>query len=64
MTSQPTPTELDQLLTVKQVARRFAVSTATVWRLAKTHDIPQPIRIGRSVRWRASDLDNHLAAQQ
>lgn len=64
MTEHSNPDTFDKLLTVKEVAERFAVSTATVWRLAKSSDIPQPIKIGHSVRWRASDLQKHLAAQQ
>lgn len=63
MTTQPNPTDFDQLLTVKQVAQRAAISVASVWRLSKSGDLPQPVRIGRSVRWRSSDLQNHLQVQ-
>lgn len=64
MNTQSDPVNFDQLLTVKQVAERFAVSVATIWRLAKSNDIPQPVKIGHSVRWRASDLQKRLSAQQ
>ncbi|MEX3316659.1 MULTISPECIES: AlpA family transcriptional regulator [unclassified Sulfitobacter] len=60
MTSQPLPSDFDQLLTVKQVAQRTAISVPSVWRLSKSGDLPQPVRIGRSVRWRASDLQKHI----
>ena len=64
MSRQPSPPDFDPLFTVQEVAKRFSVSVATVWRLSKSGDIPQPVRIGRSVRWRASDLNDHLDAQQ
>lgn len=63
MTNHPNPNDFDQLLTVKQVAERFTVSVATVWRLAKANKIPQPVKIGHSVRWRSSDIQQHLEAQ-
>lgn len=52
--------QIDQLLTVKQVAQRAAISVASVWRLSKSGDLPQPVRIGRSVRWRSSELQEHF----
>lgn len=64
MIRQSHPQDFDQLLTVKQVADRAAISVASVWRLSKSGGLPKPVRIGRSVRWRASDLQQHLAAQQ
>ena len=54
------PNTFDQLLTVKQVAQRATISVATVCRLTKSGDLPQPVRIGRSVRWRESDLQKHI----
>jgi excisionase family DNA binding protein len=64
MTTQTKPADFEQLFTVQEVAKRLAISIATVWRLSKSGDLPKPVRIGRSVRWRASDLQNHLEAQQ
>ena len=63
MNDQPTNADFDQLLTVKQVAKRAAISGASVWRLSKSGDLPQPVRIGRSVRWRTSDLQNHIESR-
>jgi predicted DNA-binding transcriptional regulator AlpA len=49
------------LLTAEQVAGAYGVHKRTVWRLVATGDIPQPIRIGRRiVRWRLSDLQQHV----
>jgi excisionase family DNA binding protein len=64
MNDQSNPADFDQLLPVNDVAKRLAVSVPTVWRLSKSGDIPKPIHIGRSARWRASDLQKHLATQQ
>jgi excisionase family DNA binding protein len=49
------------LLTVRQVAELLGVHTRSVWRLSLTGEIPAPIRLGeRVVRWRLSDLRDHL----
>lgn len=49
------------LLTVRQVAELLGVHARSVWRLAQTGDIPAPIRLSeRVVRWRLSDLRDHL----
>lgn len=49
------------LLSVRQVADLLGVHARTVWRMAQTGDIPAPIRLSeRVVRWRLSDLREHL----
>lgn len=49
------------LLTVAQVANLLGVHARSVWRLAQTGDLPAPIRLSeRVVRWRLSDLREHL----
>ena len=53
-------TTTDQLLAVKTVADRLAVSARQVWKLLASGRLPQPIRLGRSVRWRQSDLDKFV----
>jgi predicted DNA-binding transcriptional regulator AlpA len=46
-------------LNVAQVARRYSVSTDTIWRWSNTGDLPRPVKIGGSTRWRLSDLIEH-----
>lgn len=49
------------LLTVRQVAELLGIHTRSVWRMSLTGAIPAPIRLGhRVVRWRLSDLREHL----
>lgn len=49
------------LLTVRQVAELLGVHVRSIWRLSQTGDIPAPIRLGeRVVRWRLSELRDHL----
>jgi excisionase family DNA binding protein len=49
------------LLTVRQVAELLGVHIRSIWRLSQAGEIPAPIRIGeRVVRWRLSDLRDHL----
>jgi len=46
---------------VREVAELLGVNPRTVWRMAQTGDIPAPIRLSeRVVRWRLSDLREHL----
>lgn len=49
------------LVSVREVAELLGVNARTVWRMAQTGDIPAPIRLSeRVVRWRLSDLREHL----
>ena len=49
-----------ELLTVKEVARLLRLSTRQVWKLAGEKRLPEPVRLRRSVRWRAADLKRFL----
>ena len=40
----------------KKVAERLDIGVASVWRGVKLGRIPAPIHIGRSARWRLSDI--------
>ena len=44
------------LMTVREVAAELKVSSRQVWKLASSGRMPAPLRLGRSVRWRASDI--------
>jgi predicted DNA-binding transcriptional regulator AlpA len=45
-----------ELLTVKGVAGALKVSARQVWKLNSMERLPAPVRLGRSVRWRAADI--------
>lgn len=49
--------EVPIFLSVKDVAARYSVSVATIWRWTRNKSFPNPIRLGENVtRWRANDL--------
>lgn len=49
------------VINVREVAELLGVNVRTIWRLAQRGEIPAPIRLGdRVVRWRLSDLREHL----
>lgn len=49
------------VVSVREVAELLGVNPRTVWRMAQSGEIPAPIRLGeRIVRWRLSDLREHL----
>ena len=51
----------DRLLVVAEVAQILAVSTRQVWKLVAAGDFVQPLRLGRSTRWRSSEVQAFLA---
>ena len=44
------------LLTVRDVAAALKVSPRQVWKLSSSGRLPTPVRLSRSVRWRANDI--------
>ena len=57
-TSESSP---QRMIDVREVATILSVSTRTVRRLASNGTLPQPIRFGRNVRWRLTDIDMWIA---
>ena len=55
---------LPQLLTIKQIAMTLNRSTRSIWRMVATGELPQPIPVGQSRRWFASDIENYLKGKQ
>lgn len=52
-----------RMIDVREVATILGISTRSVWRLVSRSELPQPIRFGRNVRWRASDIDAWIDTQ-
>jgi excisionase family DNA binding protein len=49
------------VINVRELAELLGVNVRTIWRLSQRGAIPAPIRLGdRVVRWRLSDLREHL----
>ena len=51
-----------ELLTVTGVAQSLKVSVRQVWKMHSAGTLPAPIKLGRCVRWRASELARWLDA--
>nr|WP_298377693.1 AlpA family phage regulatory protein [uncultured Halomonas sp.] len=53
-----TPETIRAFLTVRQVAHRYGVGVATIWRWSRNRDdFPQPRKLGDNcTRWAMSDL--------
>ena len=49
-----------ELLSVRELANRMKVSTRHVWSLLSSGRLPEPVRIGRSVRWRVDLIDQWI----
>ncbi len=52
--------ELQTLLTLEQSAQVLQVSLRTIWKLISTGELPKPLRIGHSRRFRRADLENYI----
>jgi prophage regulatory protein len=66
MNPKTAPT-LDKLLSLKEVADLLGLSVRAVYRLIDAGELPQPLKVGRSSRIRASDYQayvNRLIGQQ
>jgi excisionase family DNA binding protein len=54
-------TDLEQMLTDKEVANVLKLSRSSVWRLAKLGKLPNPVKIGlNAARWKKSELKAFL----
>jgi prophage regulatory protein len=62
MTPDTTTSAEPLLIPVEHVGAILNVSTRTVWRLLSTKRLPEPIRIGGSVRWRLDQVRQWIAA--
>lgn len=57
-----TETTRPQLITVVILAGMLGISPRSVWRRLSCGEMIQPVRIGRSVRWRLRDVEIWVAA--
>jgi excisionase family DNA binding protein len=51
------------MIDVREVAEILSISTRSVWRLVADGELPQPIRFGRNVRWRLTDIEVWIEAR-
>ncbi len=54
-------TQENALLNVKEVAGMLNIGVSTIWRHVNNGQMPKPIKIGGSVRWRQTDIDQWIA---
>lgn len=65
--NQPSPSSnelgVPHFLSVEQVARRYDVSTDSIWRWVRKNKFPAPVRVGGgTTRWRRKDIIKHDGA--
>jgi excisionase family DNA binding protein len=53
---------IDQLLTIDDVADRLRIHRSYVYKLIRLGTLPQPIKLGKSTRIRATELQDALKA--
>jgi excisionase family DNA binding protein len=57
----PEAKPIGETLTVDEVARMLGVSVRSVWRRRNDGTIPEPIKVGKSVRWPRAEFEKWLA---
>ena len=63
MSTSPEDADEPPFLSVEQVARRYDVSTDSIWRWARKKKFPAPVRVGGgTTRWRRADIIEHDGA--
>lgn len=51
-----------RLLKLKELADFLGISERTAWRWLSAGKLPQPIRIGRAVRWQVRSVEHWIEA--
>ena len=51
---------MERLLTIKEVVSIVGFKTSTIYKFIKTKGFPKPVKIGKSSRWRLSDVNKWL----
>ena len=63
-TTSTLTTQSDRILRPRELADRIGLSLATLWRLRRRGDLPEPIRLSPGcVGWRTSDIEAWLTAR-
>ncbi len=63
MNTQSTPS--DRILRPRELSDRIGLSLATLWRLRRRGDLPEPIRLSPGcVGWRSSDIERWLERRE
>jgi len=52
----------DRLIGVRDVSELLDCSDRHVWKLSYSARLPTPVRVGRAVKWRLSDIERYIVA--
>jgi excisionase family DNA binding protein len=63
MIDRPTESRKSKLLTRANLCEQLKISIRTLSRMVATGQLPPPIYIGRSVRFRESDIEEWIAQE-
>lgn len=50
----------DRLIDARAVARLLDMSDRSIWKLSASAKLPAVVRVGRSVKWRLSDIQRFI----
>jgi len=52
---------MEKLLKIGEVVEIVGFKTSTIYKFMKTRNFPKPVKIGRSSRWKLSDVKKWLS---
>lgn len=56
--------ETVELLNAQQLAKILNISPRTLWRLKSAGKLPEPVKIGGSVRWHPKDIQELITRKR
>jgi excisionase family DNA binding protein len=56
-----TDTQEPLLIAADELARLMQISRRTLWRLRSAGELPEPVRLGGTVRWRLEEVRDWVA---
>ena len=58
------PSDTYRLLRDREVAQLLGLSVRQVWKLTASGELPEPVKLGRSTRWRERDLRDRIFGEE
>lgn len=49
-----------RLVSAEELARILAISTRSLWRLRSAGQLPRPVKLGGSIRWRIDEVERWI----
>ena len=48
------------LMTAKEISERLRLSPRSIWRMRDAGQMPEPLKLGGSIRWRSDEIERWI----